>query len=312
MGKGKKLLITGGRGMVGRNLIACAARSGWEIIAPTSVDLDLRNAEAVEQYIRRQLPDVVVHAAGVVGGIHANIADPIHFLADNAAMALNVVMSSFRSEVVTLINLSSSCMYPACIEGPLKECDILRGPFEVTNEGYALAKTVGLKICEYIDKLPNFNYKTLIACNLYGVGDNFDPRRSHLLPAIIEKIHKASQCGSESVSIWGDGTARREFMFAYDFAKIIIKALEVPELIPSSMNVGVGKDLSVLEYYSLVARVIGWSGEFVYDLNRPVGMRSKLMDITHLTALGWVPERSLEGGIRSTYQYYITGNEVYE
>jgi len=301
-----RLFLTGGGGMVGRNVLDHAAAAGWEILAPRSRDLDLTDAAAVASYLEAHRPDLVIHAAGRVGGIQANMANPVAFLDENLAMGRNVIMGARAAGVTRLINLASTCMYPREGENPLREESILTGALEPTNEGYALAKIMAMRLCDYIrQEVPGALYKTLIPCNLYGAYDKFDPKHSHLLPAIIHKVHQAMKTGEAAVEIWGDGTARREFMFAADLADAIWKAAEDLETLPGAMNIGLGHDHSINDYYATVAEVIGWQGAFTHDLSKPVGMKQKLCSTERQTAWGWQAPTSLRDGIAQTYRYYL-------
>ena len=301
-----RLLLTGGRGMVGRNIQDHPAAARWQIIAPTSAELDLTDGAAVSRFMADARPDVVVHAAGRVGGIQANVAHPVAFLDENVAMGRNVIMSAHRAGVRHFLNLASTCMYPRAAPNPLSEDKILSGELEPTNEGYALAKIMATRLCEYIRREdPDANYKTLIPCNLYGPHDKFDPKHSHLVPAIIHKVHQAKVTGKQSVEIWGDGTARREFMYAPDLADAVLRAVDDPGGLPDLMNVGLGTDHSINEYYDAVAAVVGWDGEFTHDLSKPVGMKQKLCDIGKLRDWGWSAPTSLTDGIAMTYDYYL-------
>jgi GDP-L-fucose synthase len=300
------LLLTGGGGMVGRNICDHARASDWTILAPRSSELDLTDADAVGGYMADHTPDLVIHAAGRVGGIQANMANPVSFLEENTAMGRNVIMGARQAGVGTLINLASTCMYPAQAENPLREEMILTGPLEPTNEGYALAKIMAMRLCDYIRvEDADAQYKTLIPCNLFGPYDKFDPKNSHLLPAIIHKVHQAKLNGEVEVEIWGDGTARREFMYAGDLADAVWKAVGDPLVLPGAMNVGLGHDHSINDYYATVADVIGWRGSFTHDLTRPVGMKQKLCDITRQTDWGWAAPTSLRNGIAQTYRHYL-------
>jgi GDP-L-fucose synthase len=312
MGTGKEtVLLTGGSGMVGRNVAECAAAAGWNLVAPTSVELDLRSAQATEDFVRKLRPDLVIHAAGRVGGIQANIAAPVDFLVTNLDFGRNIVMAARKAGVLRLLNLGSSCMYPREGASPLVETSVLHGELEPTNEGYALAKIAVARLCQYVTReRPEFAYKTLIPCNLYGPHDKFDPRHSHLVPAIIHKVHTAKTNGLPEVEIWGDGTARREFMFAPDLADAIWRAVEDFDSLPDMMNVGVGRDHSVNDYYRIAAQVIGWNGRFVHDTSKPAGMKQKLVSIERQTAWGWAPATSLEEGIRATYEHYRSLNGI--
>lgn len=300
------VLLTGGGGMVGRNVAEFPAAAGWKLVAPTSRELDLRDAQATADYVRKLAPDVVIHAAGRVGGIQANIAAPVDFLVTNLDLGRNIVMAARAAGVPRLLNLGSSCMYPRQAANPLVESSVLQGELEPTNEGYALAKIAVARLCQYVTReQPALSYKTLIPCNLYGPHDKFDPKHSHLVPAIIHKVHVAKTRGQSEVEIWGDGTARREFMFAPDLADAIWRAVETFDSLPDMMNVGVGRDHSVNDYYRIAAQVIGWTGRFVHDTSKPAGMKQKLVSIERQAAWGWKPATSLEAGIRATYQHYL-------
>jgi len=300
------LLLTGGSGLVGRNIQNHIASDRWNIIAPSSNDLNLMDYTSVKSFFNECKPDIVLHCAGRVGGISANIMEPVAFLDSNIVIGRNVIMGAREAKIKKLINLASTCIYPREAENPLKEEYILEGKLEPTNEGYAIAKIVALRLCQYIRKEdPSYNYKTLIPCNLYGRFDKFDPKNSHLLPAIIHKVHQAKITQKQSVEIWGDGSARREFMYIEDLANAIYFALESISDIPDLMNLGVGTDYTIKEYYESVAKVIGWQGEFVFDYSKPTGMAQKLSDISLQSKWGWQPKTTLKEGIRSTYKYYL-------
>ena len=301
-----RLFLTGGGGMVGRNIRAHPQAAGWEILAPTSAELDLTDAGAVRAYIDRHRPDVVVHAAGRVGGIQANMAHPVDFLDTNAVIGRNVIMAAWQGGVRRLVNLGSTCIYPVAAPNPLREEMILTGPLEPTNEGYALAKIMALRLCDYIRREDGgAQFKTIIPCNLYGPHDKFDPQHSHLVPAIIHKMHQAKVQGAETVEIWGDGTARREFMFAPDLAGAVLRAAGDMDALPALMNAGLGHDHAINDYYAIVADVIGWQGAFTHDLTRPVGMKQKLCDTSRARAWGWDAPTTLRDGIAQTYRFYL-------
>ena len=301
-----KLFLTGGSGMVGRNVQDHAAAAKWQIVAPSSRELDLMNSAAVAEFIKAEQPDLIVHSAGKVGGIRANMAEPVAFLDRNITIGRNVIMGAYEAGVKRFINLGSTCIYPRAAANPLSEDLLLTGELEPTNEGYAIAKIFALRLCQYIRREdPTFQYKTLIPCNLFGPYDKFDPNVSHLLPAIIQKVHDAKLAGDPTVEIWGDGMARREFMYSADLADAIFRAADDIENIPDLMNVGVGHDHSINDFYATVARVIGWQGSFTHDLSKPTGMARKLSDTSRQTAWRWQPQTSLEDGITKTYQYYL-------
>jgi GDP-L-fucose synthase len=302
----KTVLLTGGGGMVGRNLQDHPAARDVDLLAPTRAELDLTDGSAVQSYLDRHQPDVIIHAAGKVGGIQANMAAPVDFLEINTMIGRNVIMGARNAQIPKLLNLASSCIYPANGKNPLQEDSILTGALEPTNEGYALAKIFAMRLCQYISReRPELDYKTLIPCNLYGPYDTFTPGASHLLPAIITKIHEAQVTGADTVEIWGDGTARREFMYAADAADGIWQAVNRFDDLPPLMNLGLGSDHSVNAYYRAAAQAIGWDGRFHHDLSKPVGMKQKLVDISRQTAWGWAPQTSLEDGISKTYAYYL-------
>ena len=217
-----KILLTGGSGMVGRNILEHENKKLHDVIAPTSKDLNLLDSENIKTFLKTEKPDLIIHAAGKVGGIQANINNPISFLLDNLKMGTELIYSSFKIGIPYFINIASSCMYPKDAINPLNEEMILSGKLEPTNEGYALAKTISTRLCEYIsNKDTRKVYRTIIPCNLYGRFDKFNPKHSHLLPAIIRKIHHAQINGEQEISIWGDGNARREFMYCKDLADFI-------------------------------------------------------------------------------------------
>lgn len=292
--------------MLGRNLVNAARVSGLNIMAPRHSELDLLSKDSVRAWLVEQQPELVIHCAGHVGGIQANIADPLGFLALNSEMGTNLVRVAHEVGVKRLLNVGSSCMYPRAARNPLREDDLLTGPLEPTNEGYALAKILTAKLCEYVARQSmDFCYRTVIPCNLYGRYDHFEPERSHLVPAIIRKVHEARTSGAGRISLWGDGTARREFMFAADAAKIVLAAAQRIEELPQYMNIGLGHDYSVLEYYEAAGRVIEWSGRYEFDLSKPTGMKQKLVDISQQARFGFEATTSLTEGLRQSYQYFL-------
>ncbi|QDO83502.1 GDP-L-fucose synthase [Shewanella psychropiezotolerans] len=302
-----KILLTGANGMVGRNILAVSTMHNHEFLSPSSSELDLLDGNAVYQYVEKHQPDMIIHAAGVVGGIQANMARPVKFLVDNMQMGINILTAANDIGVVNFLNLSSSCMYPRDAINPLSEELILKGELEPTNEGYALAKITSTRLCEYISKeTPSRLYKTIIPCNLYGRFDKFDPNHSHMIPAVIRKIDEAKNNQVSEIDIWGDGEARREFMYAEDLAEFIFYALDNFAIMPQNLNVGLGTDYTINEYYQAVADVVGYTGEFTHDLSKPVGMRQKLIDDAKLKEFGWVYKTSLEVGIQKTYEFYLS------
>ncbi|WP_104721858.1 GDP-L-fucose synthase family protein [Helicobacter mesocricetorum] len=300
-----KILITGSTGMVGCNIVEYKESRFYEVLAPKRGELDLLDKTQVLAYLKTHKPDVIVHCAGLVGGISANIANPVEFLSQNVAMGLHIIMAALECGVQRFLNIASSCMYPKEGKNPLSEDLILSGELEPTNEGYALAKIVSTKLCEYILDSKKFLYKTIIPCNLYGKYDKFEINKAHMLPAVIAKIHNAKMDGAKEVEIWGSGKARREFMYAEDLADFVYYALKNFERMPKIINVGRGEDFSITEYYEVIAEVIGYTGNFIYNTQKPEGMAQKLVDIDRLKEFGWSSNTNLKEGITKTYQYFL-------
>lgn len=303
----KNVLLTGGTGMVGGSLLQYLTGAGYNVYAPRRDELDLAGPlDDIRSWLQRAEIDIVLHAAGRVGGIHANQSARSEFLFENTLMGLNLVAAANSQGIERLLNLGSSCMYPKDVDGLLTEDMILGGPLEPTNEGYALAKIAVARYCSYIsEESQNRRYTTVIPCNLYGPGDNFDPIRAHLLPSAIRKTHQAKLTSSPFIDIWGDGSARREFMFVADLARFVLLALASFDSLPLLINVGFGTDYTVEEYYDAAGRVLDYRAAYRYDCQKPVGMRRKLLDSRAAFNLGWKPSYGLEDGIAATYEYYI-------
>jgi GDP-L-fucose synthase len=295
--------------MVGRNILEHPLARKIEWLTPTRRDLNLLDRIAVTQYIQKYQPSLIVHAAGIVGGIQANIREPVRFFIENLDIGRNLIMSAREHGVPRFLNLSCSCMYPRNAPLPLQEKSVLTGELEPTNEGYALARIAAQRLCEYISKEdPRFQYKTLVGCNLYGRYDEFDPRNSHLIAAIIMKLHKAKIEGLESVQIWGDGNSTREFMYTGDLADCVLQAIMSSDRfdqLPNVANVGTGEELSINEFYIRIAKQIGYKGSFYHDLSKPSGMARKVVDTSLLKEWGWTAPTPLSIGIEKAYQYYL-------
>lgn len=300
-----KVLLTGSNGLVGSNILEHKPKD-IQILTPLIEDLNLLNANAVIKYLETENPDIVIHAAGIVGGIQANIENPVKFLTENTQIGQNLILGSRQLNIKYFLNLGSSCMYPRNAINPLSENQILKGELEPTNEAYAIAKIYCQRLCSYINlESKNMNYKTIIPCNIYGKWDKFDFKWGHMIPATIRKIHEAKINDCSTVTIWGDGNTRREFMYAGDLADFIWYATQNIEQIPEIINVGLGFDYSILEYYKIISQVIGYSGTFEFDLTKPTGMKQKVVDITKLRALGWIPKNDLKKGIEETYDFFL-------
>ena len=302
-----RVLITGASGMVGRNLTESPFASKHTLLIPSSVELNLRDYSHTISYMIDNKPDLIIHAAGRVGGIQANIAEPVSFLVENLDIGRNVVLAACEAGVQKLINLASSCIYPCNGVNPLKEEMVLSGKLEPTNEGYALAKIMTARLCQYLStENSDLQFKTLIPCNLYGLYDKFEFQNSHMVPAVIHKLYQAKLNKIDVVDIWGDGTAKREFMFASDAADCIWRAAENIETFPNMMNIGLGYDLTINEYYTAIAETVGYKGTFKHDLSKPVGMKQKLLDTTLVNTWGWKSRVSLCEGLNQTFKFYCS------
>ncbi|MBI2842712.1 MAG: GDP-L-fucose synthase [Armatimonadetes bacterium] len=305
-----KIYVAGHTGLLGSAVTRVLRDQGYSnLILRTRQELDLTDAHAVARFMAEERPEYIVLAAARVGGIQANINDPVGFLAENQAININVIHSALEAGVRDLLYIGSSCMYPRDYTNPLKEEYLLAAPLEPTNEGYALAKIAGARLCEYCNRQYSTSYKVLIPCNLYGPNDRFDPASAHLIAAIVQKIHAAMSNGEDSVLIWGDGSARREFLFVDDLADYICRCLGRLDELPDYLNVGYGSDHTVLEYYQMAAEVMGYKGSFKFDTSRPVGMMRKLLDSSRAAAYGWKPRIDQREGIRRTYRYYVESDE---
>ena len=301
-----KILITGGTGMVGKNFIENHQSQNYNIIAPTRDELNLLEFDKINSYLSVNKPDFIIHSAGRVGGIQANINDPLLFLLENAEIGKNLIVAAKNQNINRLLNLSSSCVYPKNMDVDLEEDFILTGLLEPTNEGYALAKIFVQKLCSYINAENNEKfYKTIVPCNLFGKYDNFSLDTGHLLPNIINKIYYAKINNNDKVTIWGDGSVRREFMYVNDFTDFLYYAINNFSEMPEVINVGVGKDYSVLDYYKIVAKCLDWKGRFEFDKTKPVGQKQKKVSIKRLKKFGWKCKTPIEKATLETIQYYI-------
>jgi GDP-L-fucose synthase len=306
LSKNDKIYVAGHTGLVGSSIVRSLEAHGYDnLLLRTRSAVDLTDAAAVGEMMRAEKPDVVILAAGKVGGIQANVADPVNFLVENLRINDNVICAALHAGVKDLLYTGSSCMYPRDYQNPLKEEYLLAAPLEPTNEGYALAKISGAKLCEYCSKQYGVNYKTLIPCNLYGPGDHFSPGSSHLIAATIDKIYKAMAAGRKTVEIWGDGSARREFLYVDDLADFICACLGYIDRLPDYLNLGYGKDHTVLDYYKSAAEALRYDGEFVFNTSKPVGMTTKLLDSSRAYEFGWNPKTAPTEGVQKTYEYYL-------
>ena len=303
--KKEKIYIAGHNGMAGSAIHRMLKKAGYSnFVYRRSYELNLKNQADTEMFFEQEKPDVVILAAAKVGGIMANIESPATFLYDNLMIQSNVIHSAYRFGVKKLLFLGSSCIYPRECPQPMKEEYLLDGKVEPTNEGYAIAKIAGMKMCEMYNKQYGTDYISVMPCNLYGVGDSFDPIRSHVVAATIRKFHEAKINGDKEVVIWGTGKARRELLFADDMADACVFLMENYSG-NEFFNVGTGSDVSITELSEMVADIVGYDGKMVYDTSKPDGMPQKLMDCSKLAEKGWTYKTELKDGLRKTYQWYL-------
>ncbi len=306
MNKNDKIYIAGHRGMVGSAILRKLESEGYtDIVVRNSKELDLRVQTDVEAFFAEEKPDYVILAAAKVGGIVSNNTYRADFMYDNLMIQNNIIHASYVHKVTKLLFLGSSCIYPRMAPQPLKEEYLLTGLLEHTNEPYAIAKITGIKMCEAYRDQYGCNYISVMPTNLYGPNDNYDLKNSHVLPALIRKIHEAKISNAPSVVIWGTGTPMREFLHADDLADACYYLIRNYNE-PGFVNVGVGEDIAIKDLAALIKRIVDYEGEIIHDLSKPDGTPRKLMDVSKLTALGWKAKISLEDGIRKVYEEYVT------
>ncbi|MGB5948146.1 MAG: GDP-L-fucose synthase [Parvibaculum sp.] len=301
--EGKKVYVAGHRGMVGSALMRRLASEGCEIVTVGREAVDLRRQEQVEAWMMDERPQTVFVPAATVGGILANDTRPAEFLYDNLMIEANIIHSAWSAGVEKLLFLGSSCIYPKFAPQPLQESALLTGPLEPTNEWYAIAKIAGVKLCQAYRRQYGCDFISAMPTNLYGVGDNFDLQSSHVMPALMAKMHRAKLDRAASVTIWGTGTPRREFLHVDDCADALVFLMKTYSS-EEHINVGVGEDISIRELAELVRRIVGFEGEIVTDTSKPDGTPRKLMDVSRLTRLGWRARTGLEEGIAQVYRWY--------
>lgn len=305
MKKDTKIYIAGHRGMVGSAISRVLKSKGYSnVIGRTSSELDLRDQKAVSDFFNNEKPEVIIDAAARVGGILANNNYPYQFIMENMQIQNNLIDLALKNDVEKFIFLGSSCIYPKLASQPLKEEYLLTDSLEPTNEWYAIAKISGVKACEAIRKQHNKDFVSLMPTNLYGTHDNFDLETSHVLPAMIRKFHEAKLNDNAPVTLWGTGTPMREFLFVDDMAAAVVFALEnrLPEHL---YNVGTGEDLTIKELAETIQKVVGHTGELIWDKSKPDGTPRKLMDVSKMNSLGWSHDVVLENGIEKTYRWFL-------
>jgi GDP-L-fucose synthase len=301
----KKYYIAGHRGMVGSALTRALSAAGCErFLTATSAELDLRNQRDTADFVAEHRPEVMIIAAAKVGGIHANNTYPADFLYDNLMIATNLIQAAYENGVERVLFLGSSCIYPKFAEQPIREESLLTSALEPTNEAYAIAKIAGLKLCEYYRRQHGSLFHSAMPCNLYGLGDNYHPENSHVIPALIRRFHEAKVANAEVVTMWGSGTPLREFLFADDLAEACLHLLTLEDP-PSLVNVGAGSDVTIRHLAELVAATVGYEGKIVNDTSKPDGTPRKLMDSSLIHSLGWKAKTSLEPGLAASYRDFL-------
>lgn len=301
--KGKRVWVAGHNGMVGLAVRRRLASEDCEILIAPRQELDLRSQQDVRAWIAAKRPELVFVTAATVGGIHANSSRPAEFIFDNLMIETNIIESSYRCGVEKILFLGSSCIYPREAPQPMREGALLTGPLEPTNQWYSIAKIAGIKLCEAYRQQYGCDFISAMPTNLYGIGDNFNPLYSHVLPALIQKFHAAKTSGEREVTLWGSGKPRREFLYVDDCADALVFLMKNYSG-AQHVNVGTGEDLTIAELASVVANIIGFSGNVRYDASMPDGVMRKLLDVSAIHAMGWRTITSLEDGIRATYDWY--------
>ena len=320
MNKGDKIYVAGHRGLAGSALVRRLNAAGYaNLITRTHAELELTDPLAVRRFFESERPDHVFLAAAKVGGIHANNTYPADFIFQNLAIQNNVIHAAWRTGVKRLLFLASSCIYPRDCPQPMKEAYLLSGPLEPTNRPYAIAKISGIELCWAFNRQYQTRFIAAMPTNLYGPGDNYDLQNSHVLPALMRKMHEAKTRGDQRVTIWGTGTPRREFLHSDDMADACILLMQLPDAefdtlvtpdpdgssLPPMINIGCGEDLTVRELAQTIAEITGFQGELVFDTNKPDGTPRKLLDVTRIHRFGWRPKISLREGVGLAYRAYL-------
>jgi GDP-L-fucose synthase len=318
MDKNAKIYVAGHRGLVGSALMRQLQLQGYNnIVTRTHAELDLTNQRSVADFFKSEKPEYVILAAAKVGGIHANNTYPAEFIHENLAIQTNVIHQSYLADVKRLLFLGSSCIYPRDCPQPIKEEYLLTGPLEATNRPYALAKIAGIEMCWSYNRQYGTQYLAAMPTNLYGIGDNYHPENSHVIPALIRKFHEAKVNHQPTVTIWGSGTPRREFLYSDDMAQACLFLMQLPDNqfkqllaqdrndgLPPLVNVGTGSDITIKQLAELVGSVVGYGGQLIFDSTKPDGTMRKLMDVSLINSLGWQAGTSFIDGMNYAYQNY--------
>ncbi|MDP1925063.1 MAG: GDP-L-fucose synthase [Thiobacillus sp.] len=317
-----KIYIAGHRGLVGTALMRNLRAKGFDnFVTRTHAELDLTNQAGVEAFFAAEKPDYVFLAAAKVGGIHANNTYPAEFIRDNLAIQTNIIHAAYQNNVTRLLFLGSSCIYPKLSPQPMKEEHLLTSELEPTNRPYALAKIAGIEMCWSYNRQYKTQYLAVMPTNLYGPGDNYHPENSHVIPALIRRFHEAKLANAPSVTVWGSGTPKREFLYSEDMADACVYLMNLPDDkfvpllgqdrndgLPPLMNIGVGHDLSIRELAETVKDVVGFEGTLEFDASKPDGTPRKLMDVARLNAMGWKATTDMRSGLATAYQDFLASN----
>jgi len=310
MEKEAKIFVAGHQGLVGSSIVRALEKQGYtHLILKTHKELDLCNQAAVEDFYAREKPEYVFFAAAKVGGILANTLYPAQFIQENLAMENNIIHGAYKASVKKLLFLGSSCIYPKYCPQPIEEEALLTGPLEPTNEWYAIAKIAGLKLCQAYRKQYGARFISLMPTNLYGPCDNYNPQNSHVLPALIRKFIEAKQQNKQEVVIWGTGMAKREFLYVDDLADAALFAMNHYEG-SQWLNVGTAEDVTIKDAALLIAKIVGYQGDFIFDTSKPDGTPRKVLDVTKIQQLGWKATTSLEEGLEKAISWYLNNQEI--
>lgn len=308
MQRDARVYVAGHRGLVGSALVRRLTAGGYtNLITRTHAELDLTNQAAVEEFFQAEKPEYMFVAAAKVGGIHANSTYPADFIYSNLSVETNLIHAAYRHGVRKLLFLGSSCIYPKHAPQPMREEHLLTGPLEPTNEWYAIAKIAGIKLCTAYNRQHGTDFMSVMPTNLYGIGDNYDPENSHVIPALIRKFHEAKDRGTPESVVWGTGTPRREFLYSDDLADACVFLMETQSAagVGEIINIGVGTDMTIREVAETVSAVVGYRGDLVFDTTRPDGTPRKLLDVSRMEALGWQARTPLAEGLKRTYENFL-------
>lgn len=313
MQKDSKIFVAGHRGLVGSAIKQKLEDRGFSnLILRTHNELDLTNSKAVKSFFEEEKPEYVILSAAKVGGINGNNRFPVEFFTENMKIQLNVIENAYRNNVKKLLFLGSSCIYPKNAPQPMKEEYLLSSELEKTNEMYALAKISGLKLCNAYNREYGTNYISVMPCNLYGLNDNYDNENAHVLPMLVRRFHEAKEAGLKEVTVWGTGKPLREFMYAGDLADAVVYLMEnkSAEEIGEFINIGTGKEVTILELANMIKEIVGFEGKLIFDNTKPDGTMRKLMDVSRINALGWKAKTSLYEGIKIVYKDFLENKNI--